>query len=51
MIAFIQYKIMVQLHLQYSESSIGLGFLNPTLRLKCWDETLFCMQLENIEDR
>ena len=32
-------------------SSIGLDFLNPTLKLKRWDVTSFRMQLENIEDR
>ena len=30
--------------------SIGRGFLNLTLWLKCWDVTSSCMQLENIED-
>ena len=35
----------------FGVSSIGLGFLNPTLRLKRWDVMSFCMQLENIEDK
>ena len=30
-------------------SSIGLGFLNPMFRLRCWDVTSFCMQLGNRE--
>ena len=32
-------------------SSIGLGFLNPTLRLRRWDVMSLCMQLRNREDR
>ena len=35
----------------HSNSSIGLGFLNPPLRLNSWDVTSFCMQLRNREDR
>ena len=33
-----------------NRSSIGLGFLNPMLKLKCWDVTSFRMQLETIKD-
>ena len=32
-------------------SSMGLGFLNPTLRLNGWDVTSFSMQLGNRMDR
>ena len=32
-------------------SFMGLGFFNPTLRLRHWDVMSFCMQLGNSEDR
>ena len=34
----------------FNYSIIGMGFLNPMLRLKRWDMTS-CMQLENRDDR
>ena len=37
--------------IQVSTSSVGLGFLNPALRLRRWDMTSFCMQLGNKEDK
>ena len=39
-----------QTFINVMKSSIGLGFLKPTLRLRCWDVTSFCMQLGNRED-
>ena len=32
-------------------SIIVLGFFNPTLQLRHWHVTSFCMQFENSEDR
>ena len=35
----------------FQDSRMGLGFMNPTSKLKRTDVTAFCMQLRNSEDR
>ena len=30
-----------------TSSWIKLGFFDPTVKLRCWDETSFCVQIEN----
>ena len=46
----LDYGVIRHRQAEAAGSSIGLGFLNPMLMLRCWDVTSLCMQLGNREE-